>query len=173
MAKVRETFGAEELAISLSHYDIGIISKIEEFARGSRRAPKLIVESQRGKYLFKRRAKGKDDLAKVAFTHQIQLSLASQNFPLPHLVGTRDDNNSMLVLDSYVYELFEYIQGTPYDQSLEATQDAGKILALMHKLLLKEVAKVEAIEHQVAQQIVPQTLEEVELLESKFNEEVV
>jgi len=43
-------------------------------------------------------------------------------------------------------------------------------LAEMHELLLKEVAKVEAIEHQVVQQMAPQTLEEVELLESKFNE---
>ena len=135
MAKIRETFGAEELAISLSHYDIGIIGKVQEFARGSRRAPKLIVESQRGKYLFKRRAKGKDDLSKVAFTHQIQLSLASQNFPLPHLVGTRDDNNSMLVLDSYVYELFEYIEGGGYDGSLDATYHSGRILGLYHKLL--------------------------------------
>ena len=77
--KIRETFSARELAITLSHFDLGIISSTEEFARGSRRAPKLILQTQRGKFLFKRRAKGKDDLAKVAFTHQIQLTLAGQN----------------------------------------------------------------------------------------------
>lgn len=133
--KVRETFSARELAICLSNYDLGIITQIEEFARGSRRAPKVILECQRGRFLFKRRAKGKDDLAKVAFTHQIQLTLAGQNFPLPHLLGTRDNNNSMLVWEGNIYEMFEYILGTSYDASLNATFHAGKILGLYHKLL--------------------------------------
>ena len=132
----RETFGTDELAICLSHYDLGVISKIEEFPRGSRRAPKLVLESERGKFLLKRRARGKDDLPKVAFTHEIQLALAGQNFPLPHLIGTRKDNNSMLVRNGLIYELFEYIEGTGYDGSLEATFSAGRILGLYHKLLL-------------------------------------
>jgi Ser/Thr protein kinase RdoA (MazF antagonist) len=131
----RERLTAEELAICLSHYDLGIISSLVEFPRGSRRAPKLIIESQRGKFLFKRRSRGKDDLAKVAFTHQIQLSLAAQNYPLPHLLGTRDTNNSMLVLNGSIYEMFEYIEGGGYDQSLESTYHSGKILGLYHKLL--------------------------------------
>ena len=133
--KKREKFGVEELATALSHFDIGIIHTIEEFPRGSRRAPKVVIRSDRGSFLFKRRAKGKDDLPKVAFTHQIQLSLASQNFPLPHLVGTRDENDSFLVLGQYIYELFEYIHGGPYDHSADATFNAGRVLGLYHKLL--------------------------------------
>lgn len=132
----RQTFAADELAIVLSHFDVGVIDKIREFPRGSRRAPKLLVKAERGPFLLKRRAMGKDEPEKVAFCHGIQLHLASRQFPLPHLIGTVGDNNSMLRLGEFTYELFEYIQGTPYDQSLEATQDAGKILALMHKLLL-------------------------------------
>ena len=135
MARQRETFGRDELAVCLSHYDLGIIEKVEDFPRGSSRSPKAVISSQRGKFLFKRRARGKDDLAKVAFTHQIQLWLAAQNFPLPHLIGTREDNNSMLVVDSTIYEMFEYIEGGPYDGSLDATFHAGRILALYHKLL--------------------------------------
>ena len=38
-----EVRGAEELAIVLSHYDIGIIDSIAEFPRGSRKAPKLLI----------------------------------------------------------------------------------------------------------------------------------
>lgn len=132
----RQTFAADELAIVMSHYDVGVISGIKEFPRGSRRAPKLLIKAERGPFLLKRRAMGKDGPEKVAFCHGIQLHLAKKQFPLPHLIGTRTDNNSMLRLGEQTYELFEYIQGTPYDQSLEATQDAGKILALMHKLLL-------------------------------------
>ncbi|MEO0476783.1 MAG: phosphotransferase [Planctomycetota bacterium] len=131
----RQQFAADELAIVLSHYKLGVIDKIKEFPRGSRKAPKLLVISERGPFLLKRRALGKDEPEKVAFCHGIQLHLAGKQFPLPHLIGTRSDNNSMLRLGDYTHELFEYIQGTPYDQSLEATNDAGKILALMHKLL--------------------------------------
>ncbi len=135
MATDRDTFGLEELAICLSHYDIGPISKIQDFPRGSRRAPKLVIDAGKGKYLFKRRAKGRDDTAKVAFTHQIQLSLAGQNFPLPHLIGTKRENNSMLLLGDQIYEMFEYIEGVNYDGSIEGTYHAGHILGLYHKLL--------------------------------------
>jgi Ser/Thr protein kinase RdoA (MazF antagonist) len=131
----REQFSAEELSIVLSHFDIGIIDSIVEFPRGSRKAPKLLIVSEQGKFLLKRRARGKDDPFKVAFTHALQLHLASKQFPLPHLIGTRKDNNSMLQWRNGVYELFEYIPGQTYPQTLEATFDSGRILALYHKLL--------------------------------------
>ena len=124
-----------ELAMCLSHFDLGVVHKITSFERGSRRAPKLILETDRGRFLFKRRARGRDDLAKVAFTHQLQLSLAGQNFPLPHLRGTRGDNNSMLILEDHIYEMFEYIEGGNYDYSLPCTYHSGHILGLYHKLL--------------------------------------
>ena len=136
MTQARERFSPDELAICLSHYDLGTIKSIKEFPRGSRRAPKAIIRSEKGKFLLKRRAKGKDDLAKVGFTHRIQLHLAAQNFPLPHLIGTKKDNNSLLVLNDNIYELFEFVSGGPYDSSLDATYHAGRILALYHKLLL-------------------------------------
>lgn len=131
----RQTFAADELAIVLSHFDIGVINQIVEFPRGSRKAPKLLIKAKKGPLLLKRRAKGKHEPEKVAFCHGLQLHLAAKQFPLPHLIKTVDKGKSMLRLGERTYELFEYIQGTPYDQSLEATQDAGKILGLMHKLL--------------------------------------
>jgi homoserine kinase type II len=131
----REKLAADELAIVLSHYDIGVIESLVEFPRGSRKAPKLLLASEHGKFLLKRRARGKDDAFRVAFSHALQLFLASKQFPLPHLIGTRKDNNSMLEWHGAIYELFEYIPGQPYPQTLEATFDAGRILALYHKLL--------------------------------------
>src|ERR671916_107682 len=83
----------------------------------------------------RRRGRGKDDPYKVAFAHALQLYLAQKQFPLPHLVGTRKDNNSMLQWRNGVYELFEYIPGQPYPQTLEATYDSGRVLSLFHKLL--------------------------------------
>jgi homoserine kinase type II len=131
----RETFSAEELAIVLSNFDIGIIDSIVDYPRGSRKAPKLLIVSEQGKFLLKRRARGKDDPYKVAFSHAIQLYLAAKQFPLPHLVGTKKSNNSMLQWRNAVYELFEYIPGQSYPQTLEATFDSGRILSLYHKLL--------------------------------------
>ena len=134
-AEGHQRFAADELAIVLSHYEVGTIEAIQEFHRGSRKSSKLIVRTDKGIYLLKRRAQGKDDPFKVAFCHSLQLHLAEQQFPLPHLIGTRKDNNSMLQWKGALYELFEYIKGTSYDNSLEATTDAGRILALFHKLL--------------------------------------
>src|SRR2546421_3532717 len=133
---VREKFSAEELAIVLSHYDVGVIDSIVEFPKGSRKAPKLLIVSEQGKFLLKRRARGKDDPFKVAFSHALQLYLAGKQFPLPHLIGTRKENNSMLQWRNGVYELFEYIPGQAYPQTLEATYESGRVLALYHKLLL-------------------------------------
>jgi len=131
----RETFTAEELAIVMSHFDIGVIDSIVEFPRGSRKAPKLLVVSEQGKFLLKRRAGGRNDPFKVAFSHALQLFLASKQFPLPHLIGTKRDNNSMLQWRNGIYELFEFIPGSGYPQTLESTFDSGRILALYHKLL--------------------------------------
>ncbi|MCD4824278.1 MAG: phosphotransferase [Phycisphaerae bacterium] len=133
--KIREKFGAEELATCLSHYDLGIIYSIKEFARGSRRAPKTVITCERGKFLFKRRQKGANNIEKIAFTHQIQLVLAAKNFPLPHLLGTRDENNSMLVMGDRIYEMQEYISGSGFDGTCESTQEGGHALGLYHKLL--------------------------------------
>lgn len=132
---VREKFGTEELAVVLSYFDIGILDSIVEFPRGSRKAPKLLIATDQGKFLLKRRARGKDDPYKVAFCHALQLHLAAKQFPLPHLIGTRRENNSMLQWRNGVYELFEYIPGQNYPQTLEATFDSGRVLALYHKLV--------------------------------------
>src|SRR6202050_2060571 len=131
----REQFSAEELAIVLSHFDLGLVDSIVEFPRGSRKAPKLLIVSEQGKFLLKRRARGKDDPFKVAFTHSLQLYLAGKQFPLPHLIGTKKENNSILQWHNGVYELFEYIPGQNYPQTLESTFDSGRILGLYHKLL--------------------------------------
>lgn len=131
----REAFSAEELAIVLSHFDIGVIDSIIDYPKGSRKAPKLLIVSEQGKFLLKRRARGKDDPFKVAFCHSLQLYLAAKQFPLPHLIGTKKDNNSMLQWRNSIYELFEYIPGQAYPQTLESTFESGRVLSLYHKLL--------------------------------------
>ncbi|MEM9418514.1 MAG: phosphotransferase [Planctomycetota bacterium] len=140
----RQTFAADELAVVLSHYDLGVLTELKEFPRGSRKAPKMIVGTPEHFYLLKCRARGRDDPYKVAFCHGLQMHLANRQFPLPHLIGTRQDNNSMLKWNGSTYELFEFIQGNSYDQSLEATTEAGRTVALFHKLLADHKPKFDA-----------------------------
>jgi Ser/Thr protein kinase RdoA (MazF antagonist) len=132
MVSEREQFRRDELAEVLSHYNVGVIRSAKEFPRGSRRAPKLLLETASGAYLLKRRAHGKDDPFKVAFAHALQAHLKSRGFPVAGLIGTCDDENSLLQLHGNVYELFEYIQGQRCDNSLEETTRAGQALAQYH-----------------------------------------
>ena len=132
---IREQFTPEELAIVLSHFDIGVISAIQEYRRGSRRAPKMLLKSSTGGFLLKRRAPGRDDATRVRFSHRVQLKLAEQHFPLPKLIHDRATHETLVKHGGRIYELFEFIPGTRYDASLPATSDAGHALALFHKLI--------------------------------------
>ncbi|MBX3395098.1 MAG: phosphotransferase [Phycisphaerae bacterium] len=135
MSRQREKFQPDELAEVLKHYEIGKFTEVTEFARGSHAAPKLILTTDRGKFLLKRRPQSDMDPFRVAFSHSLQRYLVSKNFPLPHLIGTRDENNSMLKLDRRIYEMYEFIDGEHYNQSWIATYEAGKTLALYHSLV--------------------------------------
>ena len=135
MTQVRQQFNSQELSIVLSHYDLGAVQDVREFARGSHAAAKVVVTTDRGRYLLKRRPKGRDDPFRVAFAHSLQNFLASKNFPLPHLIGTRGDNNSMLKIGESLYEAFEFIEGVPYDGGLVATYEAGRTLGLYHQIV--------------------------------------
>lgn len=135
MAPERERFAPSELAIVLSHYDLGVIESAKEFPRGSRRSPKLLLRSEKGRFLLKRRASGRDDPQRVSFTHDLLLYLHRHGFPTPRLVATRDAHASMLQLEGRMYELFEFVDGEGYDGSLDATEHAGLMLAVFHQTL--------------------------------------
>ncbi len=135
MSEERQRFSSEELARVLSHYDLGIVAEVRDFPRGARAAAKVVLRTDRGKFLLKRRPVGKNDRYRVAFAHSLQLYLASKHFPLPHLLGTREHNNSMLRIGDSIYEAFDFIEGERYSGSLEQTVEAGRTLALYHTLV--------------------------------------
>jgi Ser/Thr protein kinase RdoA (MazF antagonist) len=135
MPKGGAHFSSEELAQVLSHYDIGVIHQAKPLSAGSRRAPKMVIISEQGKFLLKRRPKGKDDLYHVAFAHAIQTHLAEKDFPVTSLVATCDENSTILQLNNHIYELFEFVTGSRYDGTIEATTDTGRQLANFHRYL--------------------------------------
>lgn len=135
MARGGAHFSSSELAQALSYYDIGVIDEIKSLSAGNRRAPKVVVTSANGKFLLKRRARGKDDVYRVAFSHAIQQYLWDKGFAVTELVPTKEEGNTLLELDSHIYECFKFVEGTRYDGSLEVTVDTGRQLGRFHSYL--------------------------------------
>ena len=130
----RERFATGELAMVCSHYELGIISAVREFGRGSRQAPKVVLETSRGRVLLKRRTGGQLRSRHIAFCHAVQQHLAERSFPLARLIRSRQGRSSVQLGDN-VYEVFEFVNGTRYDRSEPATTEAGRTLAYLHRLL--------------------------------------
>ncbi len=129
----RATFDAGEIAVVLSHYDLGVVESITEFPRGSRRSPKVGIVAERGKFLLKRRPASRAQPDRVRLIHRVQLHLAAAGFPLAPLAPTRDGNRTFVQLRDRVYELFEFVAGHPYERTADETFDAGEVLARFHQ----------------------------------------
>lgn len=126
-------FDAGELAVVLSHYDLGVIESVTDFPRGSRRSPKVGVVSQRGKFLLKRRSLDRAHPDRLRFSHHVQTHLSLAGFPVPRLIPTRDREWELLQIREHVYELFEFVPGQPYRRTAEEARDAGAVLARFHQ----------------------------------------
>lgn len=128
-----------------SRYDLGAIHALHRLRGGSRESPKVIVVSDRGRYLIKRRAPARsgreggpasEDVAhRVALSHQVQLHLAAHGFPVARLMGTREGNNSLLELNGSIYEVFEFVEGRRYGHTAGEAMGAGRLLGTAHRLL--------------------------------------
>lgn len=135
MATRGATFTSGELSEVLSHYDIGKIRKVMRLVGGSKRAPKIVVTTNEGRFLLKRRPQGKDDVYRMAFAHAVQTHLARRYFPVAPLVATRDEFSTILQIRGKIYEVFKYVGGSRYDGSAEETIDTGRQLGMFHKYL--------------------------------------
>jgi Ser/Thr protein kinase RdoA (MazF antagonist) len=95
----------------------------------------MLIVTDRGRFLLKRRASGRDHPMKVLFSHQVQQFLADQGFPLPQLVLTRQGDDTMVTLDDRIYEIFHFIEGNGYRGTLDGAYDAGRVLGQFHRLV--------------------------------------
>jgi len=145
---IPEVFEAGELAVVLSRYDLGVIESVRAFPRGSRRSPKLLIRSERGVFLLKRRAKGRDDPRRVALAHQVQNALAASGFPVAQLIGQRGSGATLTELEGSIYELFRFAAGEPYAQQLPQTREAGRMLAVFHREVGAMALRLESAGHQ-------------------------
>ena len=131
---VVEEIKGQDLAIVLSRFDIGTIDRILDYRGGSRKSPKLIVNTSLGRFLLKRRALGKDALEQVVIAHGVQEQLASHRFPVAGLIHTID-GETIVEHEGRVYELFKYIRGSRFDKSNPKAAESGRVLAHFHDLL--------------------------------------
>lgn len=131
----RSAISPGELAAVCARYDLGVVDRVYAFNRGSRLSPKAVVETERGRFLVKRRAAGRDDPERVAFSHDLQLYLQRAGFPTAPLIGTRLDNNSMVQVEGRVFEVFGFVEGERFDRTPAACEDAGRLLARLHEVV--------------------------------------
>ena len=131
--RVRQTFEAGELAVVLSHYDVGIIESITPFERGSRRSPKVGIVTDQGKFVLKRRDMERSVLPRIRFAHALQAHLHAAGFPLPALLCPKGAPETLLMLREQAYELFEFVPGHEYRGTDAETIDSGTTLARFHQ----------------------------------------
>ncbi len=134
-SRFRAQFSPDELKQVLREYDLGQVTRVERQLKGSRHSPKLILNTDRGRFLLKRRASGRDHPMKVTFAHQVQRYLAERDFPLPRLVPIKRDDDTMVIINDRIYEIFEFVEGITFDGSWDATFDAGRVLGEFHTLV--------------------------------------
>ncbi len=135
MTQPRETFTPEELNAVLDRYELGELKKARAFPKGAHAAAKVVLITDHGKYMLKRLPRTAGDGDRVGFSHELQRFLADRHFPLPQLVTSEEDDESMLRLDDSIYEIYEFIEGEQYDGSPEETREAGRVLAIYHRLV--------------------------------------
>lgn len=133
----RARFRPREMAIVLSHYDLGVLRSVRVFPRGSRRAPKLRIIAERGEFVLKRRAPGRDEPPRVAFAHGVIRRLAAAGYPVADLIALRDgpDGATMVRTGGHAYELFRYVEGHREPGTRASAGAAGDALGRLHRIL--------------------------------------
>lgn len=131
-----DRFQSKEIAKVLSHFDLGVIATIREYHRGSRRAPKLRIRSDRGEFLLKRRSIERDSVERVRFCQSIQKHVGMCGVSIAELMPTRGIADTLLELDGRRYELFRFVEGVRYTRTEAQAREAGKVLAQLHSALL-------------------------------------
>ncbi|MEY2716772.1 MAG: hypothetical protein RIT24_3115 [Planctomycetota bacterium] len=128
---MREKFSAREVAQVLSHYDVGVITNIREYRRGSRRAPKLKLETELGEFMLKRKNAG-HSRERAEAGHALQARAAAAGVPVAALVPMRH-GATLLALGDHLYEMYEWVRGARYERDPEQAREAGIALARLHR----------------------------------------
>ncbi|MCH2132683.1 MAG: phosphotransferase [Phycisphaerales bacterium] len=135
MPEAPSAIDTEEIASVLSHYDIGEIRSIRVYPRGSRKAPKALVEAGIGSLILKRRGPGRDDPRRIVFEHAVHERLSESGYPVVEIIRSARSRSTVVRAGSGIYELFRYVKASRCDGSREALESCGRGLAMLHDTL--------------------------------------
>ncbi|MFN7021659.1 MAG: phosphotransferase enzyme family protein [Phycisphaerales bacterium] len=139
---------AGELVLVCSRYDLGAIRSLRRFRGGSRQSPKVLIESDRGWFLLKRRGEKAPSVAdgpdRADLAHRVQFFLGQRGYPIAGLVRTRGiadrEGVSLLELNGSAYEMFRFVRGVRFDRSPAQAREAGARLSELHALFVEFAA---------------------------------
>ncbi|MGA1057665.1 MAG: phosphotransferase enzyme family protein [Phycisphaerales bacterium] len=107
-------------------------ARVRILPRGSRRAPKFLVEHRGGRLLLKRRRPNGGAASELGA--EIQAALAERGFRVPAI--RRDlEGRSVAVVEGAAWELVEFVEGDRYPRTAKAASSAGAMLATLHRAL--------------------------------------
>jgi homoserine kinase type II len=115
----------------LGHYDLGELRAARRVGRGFVNE-NWIVKTTRGRCFLKRRHPDLQNSTLICAQHSVNKHLRQSGFPAPALLSTKS-GATLLVLDNEYFEIQEYIEGSPYQDTNEAHfQAAAVTLGLYH-----------------------------------------
>lgn len=107
-------------------------ARVRLVPRGSKRAPKFLVEHRGERLLLKRRRPTVG--AGSEFGAEVQAALAERGFRVPAV--RRDlEGRSIALVDGAAWELVEFVEGERYPRTVAAASSAGAMLASLHRVL--------------------------------------
>ncbi len=127
-----ERFAPDELAEVLRAWPMGPIRRIAPFERGSRRAPKVRIETDDTVLLLKRRQPEQSGARRVAFAHAAVAHLAARGLPVAAPIPDRDGTTAHRARNA-CYELFPFLPGRRPRPDDVAAEAAGAMLGRLHE----------------------------------------
>ncbi|MDG2094320.1 MAG: phosphotransferase [Phycisphaerales bacterium] len=128
-------FSSNEVAGILSRYDIGTISSVRAYERGSSRAPKALIESDAGEFLLKRRAPGRDEPRRIKFEHTVHGQLRKAGYPVAEIMASRRSRSTAIRGSHGMYELFRFIRASRCHGTSIELEACGAALSDFHGIL--------------------------------------
>lgn len=142
---VGDGLSSNEANVILSRYDIGTISSIRSYPKGSSRAPKAKIESDQGVFLLKRRAPGRDDPRRIRFEHAVHEKLMTTEYPVAEIMRSRRSSSTAIRDVQGIYELFRFIEAQRCQGSSAELEACGRSLAIFHEVLMEFEYSIPAI----------------------------
>ena len=127
----RGSISHAEVREALRRYGIAE-ARVRIMPRGSRRAPKFLIEHRGERLLLKRRRP--TAAADSEFGAEVQAALAERGFQVPAV--RRDlEGRSVAIIEGAAWELVEFVEGERYPRTAAAASSAGAMLASLHRVL--------------------------------------